>query len=130
MANRELADLTKRFKAIPQKVKQRVAPAVKQGGDELVARMKYLAPSEDGELANSIVATDGPVELSVTISAGGEATTVDTPRGPFDVALAQEYGTKDMPRNSFFWPSVNSLKKRVRSRIDRAISKATKEAWD
>ena len=128
--NPDLVDLTRRFKAIPQKVKAQVAPAVKQGGDELVARMKYLAPSDDGELVNSIVATNGPVELSVTVSAGGEATTVDTPSGPFDVALAQEFGTKDMDRSSFFYPSINSLKKRVRGRIDRAISKAVKGAWD
>jgi HK97 gp10 family phage protein len=128
--NKDLVDLTRRFAAIPREVRRKIKPAIEQGGDELVARMKYLAPSEEGDLQASIEVTPGPVDLSVTVSAGGDRTTVQTERGPFDVALAQEFGTKDMPRNSFFWPSVNTLKKRVRSRIDRAINKAVKEGWE
>lgn len=124
--NKDLTDLTRRFAAIPKAIKQKVQPAVDQGGAELVARMKFLAPSEDGDLVNSIEATTGPVELSVNVSAGGDQTTGSD---GFDVAVGQEFGTTDMERNSFFWPSVNTLKKRVRGRIDRAISKAVKEAW-
>ena len=124
--SKDLADLTRRFAAVPKEIRRKVQPAVDQGGAEMVARMKYLAPSEDGDLAASIEATQGPVELSVTVSAGGAAT---TGADGFDHALGQEFGTVDMDRNSFFWPSVNSLKKRVRGRIDRAISKAIKEGW-
>ena len=112
--NPDLADLTRRFAAIPSEVKASIKPAVAKGGEELVARMKHLAPADDGKLRDSIAATPGPVELSVTVSAGGAATTVQTAQGPFDVALAQEFGTVAMQRNSFFWPSVNTLKKRVR----------------
>ena len=127
--NPDLAALERRFAAIPKQVRAAVKPAVDKGGDELVARMKYLAPDEDatGKLRDSIEKTPGPVELSVTVSAGGAATTDS--KGD-DHALNLEYGTKDMHRHSFFWPSVNTLKKRVRSRIDRAISKAIKEAWN
>lgn len=117
MAKSDLADLTKRLAAIPKEVKARIKPAIDTGGAELVARMKHLAPSDDGKLRDSIAVTQGPVELSVTVSAGGEN------------ALYQEYGTAHMHRNSFFWPSVNTLKKRVKGRIDRAISKAVKDAW-
>lgn len=113
----DLVDLTRRFAAIPKEVKARIKPAIDQGGAELVSRMKYLAPSDDGKLRESIAASQGPVELSVTVSADGEN------------ALYQEYGTANMHRNSFFWPSVNTLKKRVKGRIDRAISKAVKDAW-
>lgn len=34
-----------------------------------------------------------------------------------------------MPASPFFWPSVNTTKKRVRRRIDRAIRKAIEKAW-
>jgi HK97 gp10 family phage protein len=117
MTSPDLANLAKRFAAIPDKVKAAVQPAVEKGGDELVARMKYLAPEKSGELRNSIRKEPGPVELSVTVVA-------DAPD-----ALYQEYGTKDMHRNSFFWPSVNTAKKRVKGRIDRAIGKAVREAF-
>lgn len=113
----DLADLTRRFAAIPKEVRAKIKPAIEQGGAELVARMKYLAPADDGQLRETIAASPGPVELSVTVSAGGEN------------ALYQEYGTANMHRNSFFWPSVNTLKKRVKGRIDRAISKAVREGW-
>ena len=47
----------------------------------------------------------------------------------FDYALAQEFGTAEADAQPFFWPSVNTLKKRVRRRIDRAIGKAVKEEY-
>jgi HK97 gp10 family phage protein len=126
--NKDLADLTRRFKAIPDKVRRSVQPAVDQGADEIVARMQFLAPDDEatGALRGSIERTPGPVPLSATVSAGGQATT--DAKGD-DHALNLEYGTVKMRRHSFFWPSVNSLKKRVRGRVDRAISKAVKEAW-
>lgn len=116
--NPDLAALERRFAAIPKQVRAAVKPAVDKGGDELVNRMRYLAPDKTGELRASIRKEPGPVELSVTVVA-------DAPD-----ALYQEFGTAKMHRNSYFWPSVNTLKKRVRGRIDRAIGKAIKEAWN
>lgn len=115
--NRDAEAIAKAFLAIPKAVKARIQPAIDKGADEIVARMQYLAPEKDGELAASIQKKPGPHELSVTIEADNDA------------ALYQEYGTANMDRNSFFWPSVNSLKKRVRRRIDTAIGKAVKEAF-
>ena len=115
--NRDMAELKRAFAAIPQQVKAAVRPAIEKGADEIVARAKYLAPTDEGNLAASIHKEPGPVPLSVTV-------TVDDP-----AALYQEYGTANQPQNRFFWPSVNTLKNRVRGRIDRAISKAVKSAW-
>ncbi len=126
--NKDLADLTRRFAAIPREIKIRVKPAIDQGAAEIVGRMKYLAPDEDatGALAGSIEREPGPVELSARVVAGGPATT--DAKGD-DHALNLEYGTVAMRQHAFFWPSVNTLKRRVRSRIDRAISKAIREGW-
>lgn len=130
------ADLiAKAFAAIPKAVRARVIPAVQQGADEMVTRMKHLAPEDEGDLRQSIRKEAGPDELSVTVTAGGHLTTKpvrNSEKGnapEYDYALGQEYGTAEMPADPFFWPSVNSTKKRVRRRIDRAIGKAIKDAW-
>ena len=125
--NKDLADLTRRLNAIPKRVRAAVQPAIDNGADELVARMKYLAPEgADGQLKAWIKAERNPtIPLATRVSASDTSTS-----GGGDNALYQEYGTVNQDRNSFFWPSVITLKKRVRGRIDRAISKAVKEAWD
>ena len=40
----------------------------------------------------------------------------------------QEFGTKDMPDNPFFFPVWRARKRRVKSRLTRNINKAIKEA--
>lgn len=116
MPKDDLASVLKAFSAIPKAARKSIRPAIEKGADELVARMQYLAPEADGELKESITKTMTS-DLSATVSTENDA------------ALYQEYGTANMDRNSFFWPSVNTLKKKVRRRVDRAIGKAVKEAW-
>lgn len=116
MAKDDLRSLLKAFDAIPKAARQSIRPAIEKGADEFVARMQYLAPEAEGDLKGSIK-KEMTSDLSATVSVDDEA------------ALYQEYGTANMDRNPFFWPSVNTLKKRVRRRVDRAISKAVKEAF-
>ncbi len=120
MPRDDLASLLKAFDAIPKAARKAIPEAIEKGADEIVARMKYLAPDDPAtagrDLKGSIRKTMTS-DLSATISADS------------DHALFQEYGTSHMNRNSFFWPSVTTLKKRVRRRIDRAIADAVKEAW-
>ena len=73
-------------------------------------------PSKGDDAARFNRATLGAYEMGSTFKS-------------FTMAMAMEYGTANMHRNSFFWPSVNTLKKRVKGRIDRAISKTVKDAW-
>lgn len=40
-----------------------------------------------------------------------------------------EYGTSNTPAQPFFWPAYRLLKKRIRNRIKRSISKAVREEW-
>ncbi len=127
-SNKDADEIAALFRSIPAAVKRAIQPALEQGADELVDRMRYLAPDEDGTgtLRASIEKEDGPRELSIRVAAGGTATT--DAKGD-DYALNQEYGTAKMERNSFFWPSVNSAGKRVRRRVDRAIGKAIKDHY-
>jgi len=135
MGNRTADDIKRVLASIPAQVKRDVQPAVDAGATEMMLRMRFLAPKDDGDLQKSIRVEDGPRELSARVSAGGELTTKPVRKSEkgnapeYDYALGQEYGTEDMPAQPFFWPSVNSTKKRVKRRIDRAISKAIKSAW-
>jgi len=109
-------------------VRSQVEPAVEKGADEMVARMRLLVPDDPktngNDLKSSILKVDTGVPMAIRVQAVDE-----NAKDGFDVALGQEYGTEDMPASPFFWPSVNTTKKRVRRRIDRAISKAVAEAF-
>jgi len=115
-SSRDLDAIMKAFKRIPKEARKPIKKSIDKGADELVARMRYLAPEETGELKSKIKKTELN-ELATRVE-------VDDP-----VALYQEYGTAHNDQHPFFWPSVNTLKKRVRGRVDRAISKAVKDAW-
>ncbi|MBL6431886.1 MAG: HK97 gp10 family phage protein [Alphaproteobacteria bacterium] len=120
------------MRSIPRAVKPKVRAAIDKGTAEITARMKYLAPEDDGDLKNSIRVEAGPQELSATVTAGGPTTTRPVRAGQsaeFDYALGQEFGTAETQAQPFFWPSVNSTNNRVRRRIDRAIGKAIKEEF-
>eukprot|EP00913_Durusdinium_trenchii_P021274 g19987.t1 len=132
LMNKDAAAIAALFKSIPEQVKRDIQPAIDQGANEMVARMKHLVPEGDGDLQRSIGTEPGDRPLAVKVVAGGELTTRPVRDGisaVYDYALGQEYGTEEMPAQPFFWPSVNSTKKRVKRRIDRAIRKAIETAW-
>ena len=138
MANRTADHIKRVLAAVPKAAKAAIQPAIDQGAEEMAARMRYLAPvapEDGGDLQRSIRVEPGPRELSATVTAGGPLTTKPVRKSEkgnapeYDYALGVEYGTEEMTAQPFFWPSVNTTKKRVKRRIDRAISKAIKEAW-
>ncbi|QFY60366.1 HK97 gp10 family phage protein [Rhizobium grahamii] len=114
---KDAAEIARLFQSIPAQVKRDIEPAIDQGATEIMMRARYLAPSDDGDLRDSIRKEAGERELSVRVFTDS------------DHALYQEYGTVKMARNSFWWVAVNTTKKRVKRRIDRAISKAIDKAW-
>lgn len=129
--NKDLAAVLRAFDAIPKAARKPIAAALDKGADEMTARMRYLVPEDEGDLKRSIRKTRIG-DVAVRIEAGGEATTRPVREGAsveYDYALGQEYGTAEMAAQPFFWPSVNTLKKRVRRRVDRAIGKAVSDTW-
>lgn len=135
MKNRSAEHIKRVLAAVPKAAKAAIQPAIDQGANELVGRMRYLAPKDEGDLQNSIRVEPGPRELSVTVKAGGPLTTKPVRKSEkgnapeYDYALGVEYGTEEMTARPFYWVSVNTLSKRIRRRIDRAISKAVKNEW-
>lgn len=128
----QLNRLRKRMDAIPKSVRAAVRPALERSADELVGTMKRLAPEDDGTLRDSIRKEAGANELSVNVTAGGPTTTRPVRDGAdasYDYSLGQEFGTADMPANPFFFPAVRLLRKKIRSRVKRAIAKAVREEF-
>lgn len=106
---------------------------------QIVGEMRMLVPVDTGALRNSIGWTWGnkvpkgamavgeikgnQVEgLFITIYAG----TRDKSLGAADAFYArfQEFGTKNMPANPFFYVTWRSNRTRVRSGLTRAVKKA------
>lgn len=121
----------RRLQAIPKGVRAAVQPALQKSAEEVAAAARVLAPEDDGDLRRSIRVEAGPHELARTVAAGGDLTTRPVRDGAdasYDYALGQEFGTRKMPANPFFFPAFRSLRKRAAGRIKRAMSKAIRES--
>lgn len=143
-----LAALDKKLKRLPDVMKIRVKAAMEQGANEIVDMMKSLVPVDSGELRDSIGWTWGKRpkysqaiavvksklagDLTITIYAGNSkvryAHLVEFGSAPHInggmFKGTQHPGTAKQP---FFFVSWRTNKKRVKSRISRAINKAAKE---
>lgn len=130
----QLERLRKRLEAIPKGVKDAVQPALLRSGDELSARMQQLAPHDTGALRDSIAVTTAGQMTPAYSQPGGSmvvpenAVAVTVGNSEVRYAHLQEYGTAHSPAHPFFWPSYRLLKKRISSRLKRAISKAVRES--
>lgn len=145
--------LLAKFRALPPEARSRIKQALAQGADEITTLQKQLVPRDTGKLADSIRQTWGnkPVlssaglagggamagdpDLTVWITAGGGAkdtgwyarfvefgTASHVNKGAFPGTAHP--GTKAQP---FFFPAYWFLRRRVKSRIARAISKSAKD---
>jgi HK97 gp10 family phage protein len=142
-----LSKLQKKLKLLPTVAKTAIRKAMEQGAEEIVTLMKSLAPVDDGDLRDSIgwtwgrkpkysqtlatvKSTDG--ELIITIFVGNTkvryAHLVEFGTAPHlnggKFAGTQHPGTKAQP---FFFVSYRALRRRVKSRISRAITTSARQ---
>ncbi|MDP9561422.1 UNVERIFIED_ORG: HK97 gp10 family phage protein [Rhizobium nepotum] len=127
--------MMRRLERIPAEVRKRAQAELMLGGREINMLQRSLAPKDDLTLAGTIRSEPLPdPQIGVVILAGGEATTKpvrETEKGnspEYDYALAQEFGTEDMPPNPFFRPAIRVKKKQVRNRVRAAVRKALRTA--
>lgn len=137
-----------KFKKIRTKAKAAAAAAVVQGAEEIVRLQKQLAPVDDGDLQMSITYTPPGGTTPPYSQPGGQQIAREgqalITAGNTKVRYAHlvEYGTKSgwvnrgeydgtihppLKPQPFFWPAWRALRRRSKSRITRAISKAIKE---
>lgn len=140
--------LKKKLRAVPQKIVDAVKAQMEVHAAQMVAEMRMLAPvlqtpdkrRTPGALRDSIGwtwgdAPKGSLQIAtvrgravtgiyITIYAG----TRDKKLGTSDAFYArwQEFGTKNMPANPFFFVVWRANRRRVRSSISRTVRKALK----
>jgi HK97 gp10 family phage protein len=131
----QLDRLRRRLEAIPEAVKEAVRPALTKSAEELVERMKALAPEDTGALKESIHVTL-PGETTPPYSQPGGSRIAAENEALVTVGNSEvryphlvEYGTAAAAAQPFFWPAYRLSKKRIQNRIKRAIGKAVRENW-
>jgi hypothetical protein len=93
---------------------------------------KFGSDAEESTSSNAANARLAKLDtgLAVTMYAGNERTLVTNKEGErFQNARLQEFGTKEMPANPFFYPAYRFARKRIRDRLARAIRTGAKRAF-
>lgn len=130
-----LAKLQKKLNAMPRIAKDEIKRALEQSADEIVELAKNLVPEDTGELRESIGWTYGKVprgamtlgkvfasklatDLTITIYAGNSEAYY---------SRFVEFGTQKMAARPYFYVSYRALRRRSKSRVTRAVTKAIKK---
>lgn len=128
-----LSRFQRRMRAIPKAARAAVQPALVKGAEEIAASARRLAPVDEGDLRDSIVATK-PGEATPRYSQPGGSRVLQENQaavtaGNTDVRYAHlvEYGTTQAPAQPYFWPAYRLLRKRAANRVKRAIGKAIRD---
>lgn len=135
-----LAELNRRFDAIPARVKAEVRAEIERNADMVVREMKALVPKDTGRLRDSIGWTWGAAPAgSVSVGsvrggsgAGRMAATIYAGRRGNNLydegfyAPFLEFGTVKMPAHPFFFPVWRSNRRLIRGRLTRAVTRAVK----
>lgn len=129
-----LASFQQRMKAIPQAVRQAVAPVLVDAATDLAGVVRQLAPEDEGDLKASVAVT-GPGQATPPYSQPGgsalvpeNAAAVTVGNAAVRYAHLQEYGTTFHPANPYFWPAFRLRRAALKSKIKRGIGKAVRGA--
>jgi hypothetical protein len=129
-----LVELQRRIAAIPQAVTDAAKLALEKGADEMVAKVKSIAPvapefeSQPGQLRDSVHREPGRHELAVVVVE--DARDAEGHLYPGHV----EYGHKaadgsHVAAKPHFWPAYQLTKKKRNARINRAIKAGIKAGF-
>lgn len=142
-------NLLRKMAAMPPAVRSAIKQALAQSADEITDDMKRLAPKKTGKLRSSITQTwgGGKVRYSSLAGTAGEAgdpdlsVRISAGNGEVRYAHLVEFGTAPhlnggmfagsrhpgTSRQPFFFPAYRANRRRVKSRISRATTKAVKQ---
>jgi HK97 gp10 family phage protein len=133
-----LTSFQRRMKAIPEAVRNGVAPALLKGGEAVADTIRGLAPDDPATNAPDLktsIAVTGPGQSTPPYSQpGGEMivaeNAVAVTAGGSDVRYPHlvEYGTRKNQAKPFFWPGFRLSRKRALGIIKRGIGAAIRGA--
>jgi HK97 gp10 family phage protein len=124
--------LRAKLRALPDAIKAQIAAALEAGAQEIVRLAQSLVPIDQGDLRKSIGYTFGaaPKGSVVLAQSSGEQSDlrITIYAGDSDAFYARwiDFGTQKMRARPFFFPAYRANKRRVRSRITRAVNKAAR----
>lgn len=125
------SSLQRKLAALPQVAKDEIRKALAQSAREITDLAESLVPKDSGKLAGSIGWTWGDAPKGSMVLAQGSAgeLTVTVYAGDDEAFYARwvEFGQQKMAAQPFFFVSYRALRKRAKSRIKRAQTKAAKK---
>lgn len=116
-------------RSVPELEKE-LTSALEQNGNEMVAKARSFVPRDEGHLDRSIewqytqntIAGEGSRSPAIVVMAGDEK------GGLADHARHVEFGTSDTMRQPFFYPAYRLLRRKMKGRLTRSMTKAMKKA--
>lgn len=132
MAKNGTAELKRRLRRLPKAVVKGVNAAIAKDADEWVRLSRRFVPKDpvDGTPLHDSIRHYETETGGQVVRAGGETTTKPSAAGPYDYALAAEFGTIRHLKQPFYYPAYRALKKKFQGRRRRALNKAVKEFND
>lgn len=121
-----------RFRALTNDLKAQVfkdaATELAAQADKLAALIKQVVPrGETGELEHSVRVIPGKTDLVKRVVAGGRLTIRESVSSkPYDYARGDEFGTRDMKAQPFFFPTYRLSRKRIKSAMKRKLTATIK----
>ncbi len=120
---------------LPLKLKNELRKAVIDGAEEVAAMQRRLVPVDQGDVRDSINVSADIAQLKAYIVAGDTGQSADVvsyvdKRGRMKQAfhaIFLEFGTRDKPARSFFWPAWRARQKDLKARFRKAFAKAIKD---
>jgi hypothetical protein len=118
------------FRSLPKKARDHVGEALEQNAEELAAAIKRRVPRDTGDLADSVRWEKGAAGSKSKERGADPDLTVRVIEGDRKNFQAPwiEHGTQAAPAQPHFFPTYRGMRRRLRSRLSRAVSKAIKEA--
>ena len=122
--------LARRLAAIPEEILVALRPALTQGAEDVASAMRQLVPVDEGDLKATITVT-GPGGTTPAYAQGGASVTAGDNQALVTVGSPEvrtghivEFGSSKMAARPFMLPAWRLSRRRVESRIARAIGKA------
>jgi hypothetical protein len=117
--NQSVSKFQRVLKALPEEVRAPIKEEIFRQAGELAEAMRFVVPrSKEATLWHSIrVEPSSRNPLRAVVRAGGTTTTHPSPAGPYDYALAQEFGTDKNRAQPFFWPTYRFKRAGIRRAI-------------
>lgn len=130
-----VAKLRRKLEALVAVGRDEIKRAMETSADEIVALAKNLVPVDKGDLKDSIgwtwgKAPKGAMTLGKVQSDGVDSEfTITIFAGNSEAYYARwvEFGTQKMAAQPYFYPSYRALRRRSKSRVTRAVTKAIKK---